>query len=179
NILDAVTGVAVFDFATVSLDTCSITNNGMLGIGIYQNSHVEITGCKVWDNGSGIRSYDSDVTIRESSVRYNGQFGIHAGGASEPDLDIENSHVSNNIEGFRLTDSARPRVKNCAIFLNEAGTFKYAVRLDSYTGGGVLDFESNFWGMTDAPSIAAMMSLGGGNATVDFDPWLNESPVPE
>ncbi|MCK4537446.1 MAG: right-handed parallel beta-helix repeat-containing protein [Candidatus Krumholzibacteria bacterium] len=177
EISNAYAGVSVRDYATATLDTCSMSDSGGFGVEIYNNSSVEITGCKIWENANGIRSYDSDVTIRSSSIRYNYQFGIHAGGGSARSLDIENSHISNNIEGFRLSDAVKPRVKNCSIFLNEAGGNKYGIRLSSYTGGGVLDFTDNYWGVTDAVSIAALFNTVGGNATIDFDPWLNESPA--
>ncbi|MBU8922384.1 MAG: right-handed parallel beta-helix repeat-containing protein [Bacteroidales bacterium] len=177
EISNAYTGVSVRDYATVTLDTISISDSAEFGIEIYNMSNVEITGCKIWDNGRGIRSNDSDVTIRNSSIRYNYQFGIHAGGEAAPNLDIEYSNVSNNVEGFLLSDAARPRVKNCSIFLNEAGINKYGVRLYEYDGGGVLDFTENFWGETTYGSIAAMIHTQGGNATVDFSDWLDESPA--
>ena len=178
NILDAETAIAMFDNATAALDTCNLTNNAALGLGVYQSSTISVTGCKIWDNGSGLRTKDSDTTVRYSSIRYNGQFGVHAEGEDVQNLDIEWSHISNNTEGFRLSDSARPRVKNCSIFLNEAGSqFRYGIYLYNYTGGGVLDFEYNYWGAIDSTSIADMMDLDDGNASIDFQPWLEESPV--
>ncbi|MCU0638277.1 MAG: right-handed parallel beta-helix repeat-containing protein [Candidatus Krumholzibacteria bacterium] len=177
NISGAITAISVENNASVEIDTCTIVSCD-LGILAADSASVDITGCKIWENGGGIRTNDSHTIIRNSTVRYNGNYGVWiGGGGNSPQADIQYCNVSNNtyFGGFRVSGRSVPQVKNCAIYLNQYGAY-----LSEYFADENLDFTENYWGYITSTEIADYILDGDDVATgpkVLFNPWLTASPV--
>ncbi len=172
NISGAMTAISVENNASVTIDTCTIVSCD-LGILAADNATVDINGCKIWENGAGIKTGDSYTTMRNSTVRYNGNYGVWIGGAGDsPQADIQYCNVSNNTYygGFRVSGRSVPQVKNCAIYLNQ-----YGVYLSEYFADENLDFTENYWGYITSTEISDYIldgDDGGAIPKVIFDPWL-------
>ncbi len=177
NINDAEIAIGASDQAQVTIDTCTIVDCDE-AVSITDSAEVDITGCKIWDNGGGVKSFYSSTTIRGSSVRYNGLYGVWIGGNDGLyRADIQYSNISNNTSygGFRISGYSIPFVRNCAIFSNS-----YGVYMSEYFAGGTLNFTLNYWGLSDSLSISQNIldrhDIPSG-AFVNFVPWLTSSPV--
>ncbi len=167
--------------ARVTLDSCTISSNEGIGVGVYGRSTAIINGCRIWENSYGLDVQYSRADVTETSIRYNSLFGVYLEDTlTSKYFTIKGSVIANNgADGISIWTQASPIINGCSLFSNGL----YAVSLHLYFPYDPIDAEGNFWGLGyDEPEKIGEIILDredgseNSNAYVDFDPWLDEDP---
>lgn len=184
NISSAVRAIVIEGGASVTMDTCSVTDCVGRGVAVSDSGHVYLNGCKIWENGGGVLIEDSFASITGSSVRYNTVYGIFCSAGEDAyfDVTVTGGEIANNIgDGFLLSGYSDPLINGNAIFLNEPGAGTgYNIKLYNYVAAITIDATGNYWGYTTEMDIAASIYDGMDspqiNTVVDFSGWLPSAP---
>ncbi len=163
NINAGADGIQALDGATVTIDSCTITDHDEAGLSVIDGSSATVTNCKIWDNGTGIYVMNADFSLLDSSLRYNDGRGVSVTVITdEPttyDMAIEGCVLANNgVDGIFLIGEASPRIHQCSIFFNGPETgVGYALRLGNYTETDSVRADNNYWGTTEEQEVREMI----------------------
>ena len=185
RIYAAENGLVVSGQASAVVRHSTINNNSNNGVEVSDGATLDMYGCTVWDNGTGVYVRNSRVDFSHNSIRYNDINGLEVSATSEEsEMSVDSCVVANNeTYGILLMGIARPEIHYCSIFSNGSGGEGEAVRLEVYSGTDSVRVDYNFWGIGNDSEEAIRALIYdkddtdvGVNAYVDFIPWLADEP---
>jgi hypothetical protein len=187
-ISDASGGIIAEAQASITIDSCDVFGNADYGVSVLDGSSATIHASEIWDNGVGVYVINSQVDIRETSIRYSSN-GLELSSSQRGYAMIfENCEIANHmLDCIVLKGMAWPMIHHCSIFSSgeiQDGGRHYAMRLfGDYSGADSVRAENNFWGIGDTTEakIASLIYDKEDNpnigAYVSFSPWLESPPA--
>jgi len=162
-------GIDCIGASNATINNNVITQNWRMGIYIHDSDPI-ISDNTITQNGMhGIWCFLSSYpAITNNKITYNGDSGIQCSASSEPKIFW--NEITNNNNGVYVYEDANPYIgteKNPGMNAIYANTW-YEVRNDTEN---IIMAEMNWWGQ--APPFPSQFY-----GSVDYDPWLEESPFP-
>ncbi len=179
TLTSTVNGLDMEDGAILTADNLIFDQARHNAISVKTGSSLNIIDSRIWENGDGIYVLNSALDIRNSSIRYNGNYGFNIVTNTGPtDVTILDCTIANNaVYGFLLGIEAKPVVHNCSMFINgQLPNIKTVVFSSSYTNTDDVDMTGNWWGGATSTDIQLQIIREGTNGIVDYSNWLTEEP---
>jgi hypothetical protein len=175
-------GITVENEAVLTGSNVIVDQSSADGLTVKNGAIVTLSDSRLWDNGGGVFVANGTVSISNTTIRYNGNYGfslLESSGSFPLDVEVLSCVVANNIQnGFVLAGNANPVVNNCSLFLNGPSmTDLRTVRfINTYTNNDPVDMTGCYWGVDTAQEIQEQIIREGSSGTVDFSGWLTEEP---
>jgi len=185
RIHSAENGIIISGGASANMRKCTIYNHLNNGIEVSDGAGLAMTQCTVWENGTGVYVRNGGLDMQRSSIRYNGEIGLHLSATSGTfSVEIDTCKISNNETcGIYITGIAKPEIHYCSIFSNGSTGTGEAVRLEAYTETDSVRVDYNFWGIgNDSEDEIGLLVhdkndvSSGIEAYIDFMHWLTSEP---
>ncbi len=183
TIASSTDGLDAEDDCVVVADNIIVDQTSGEGISVENGADMTLSESRIWDNGSGIYVSYATLLVSDSSIRFNGNYGISMMASGSTAIEVTGCVVANNGQyGFVLAGSASPVVNGCSLFNNgpEIGgqmVLRTVMFIDSYSNTDPVDMTGNYWGTNDPLQIPPQIIRQGANGAVDYSGWLSAEPL--